>query len=177
MIGGFMDGFKSIPGYDGRYLIDTCGNVYSTYRNRLLTQKLDKDGYKEVALSTRGKVKYYRVHRLVAITFIPNPNNYTIVNHKNEIRDDNEVNNLEWCTVKYNDNYGTRNVKMSQTKQTKPVLQLDQNGEIIAEFRGVKEAMRLTGINRNCIREVIRGNRKTAGGYVWKYKEAKNERI
>jgi hypothetical protein len=66
---------------------------------------------------------------------------------------------------------------MATTKQTKPVLQLDERGNILAQFRGVKEAMRLTGVNRNCIREVIRGNRKTAGGYVWRYKEATSGKI
>jgi len=166
-----------IPGYGRFYSIDKTGNIYSHYRKRLLIPKTDKDGYKEVSLRRDGISKCYRVHRLVAITFIPNPNNYPVVNHINEIKDDNRVENLEWCTVEYNDNYGSRNSKMSRTKQKKPVLQLDLNGNIVAQYRGVKEAMLLTGINRNCIREVIRGNRTTAGGYVWKYKEARNAEI
>lgn len=172
-----MEGLRSIPGYEGLYLIDTSGNVLSCRKNRYLKPKRDKDGYKEVVLYRNGSRKYYRVHRLVVITYIPNPNGYPVVNHKNEVKDDNEVSNLEWCTVKYNDNYGSRNHKMSQTKQTAPVLQLDLSGNVIGEFRGVKEAMRITGVNRNCIREVIRGNRKSAGGYVWRYKEVRNERI
>lgn len=164
-----MREFYLIPGYEGRYSIDKVGNVYSHYSKRLLKPKIDKDGYKEVALSRNGKTKYFRVHRLVAITFIPNPNNYPLVNHKDENKANNAINNLEWCTTKYNDNYGSRNLKISQTKQTRPVLQIDDRGNTVAQYRGVKEAMKKTGVNRNSIREVIRGNRKTAGGYVWKY--------
>lgn len=163
--------FKDILGYENRYSIDRNGNVFSHKLNRLLKPKIDKDGYKSVALTVDGTTKHLRVHRLVAITYIPNPNNYTIVNHINEIKDDNRVENLEWCTVKYNNNYGSRNLKMSKSKQLKPVLQLSLTGEVVARFNGVKEAMTLTGINRNCIREVIRGNRKSAGGYAWKYEE------
>lgn len=172
-----MKDFYPIPGYEGLYSIDKVGNIYSHYRDRLLSPKTDKDGYKVVTMRRDGIAKSYRVHRLVAITFIPNPNDYPVVNHINEIKDDNRVSNLEWCTVEYNDNYGSRNFKMSNTKQTKPVLQLDCNGNILAQYRGVKEAMRLTGVNRNSIRDVIRGDRATAGGYVWRYKEAKNARI
>lgn len=99
--------WKDIEGFEGKYRISNLGNVmsYAVYSNgKLMKPKYDKDGYLSIGLSMgkRGKIKYLRIHRLVAITFIPNPNNMEIVNHINGIRDDNRVENLEWCDNSYN---------------------------------------------------------------------------
>lgn len=98
---------KDIEGYEGLYAITSCGKVWSYKSKKFLKARYDKDGYISVALRKDGKTKYFFVHRLVAMAYIPNPNNLPEVNHKNEIKSDNNINNLEWCTRKYNANYGT----------------------------------------------------------------------
>lgn len=166
-----LEVWKTVPGFNGRYKVSDQGRVYSKYSKRFLKPKTDKSGYKIVALSKAQKVTHIGVHRLVAFAFIDNPQNKPCVNHKNEIKDDNRASNIEWVTVKENDNYGTRNERMAQSKKKKPIAQFLKTGEKINIFAGVKDAMKKTGVNRNCIREVCQGRRKTAGGYRWAYIE------
>ena len=116
--------WKDIDGYEGRYRVSNCGRVKSLARTRIgksgsivpvaekiLKQNTDKDGYKDVALCTDGHLRYFRVHRLVAIAFIPNPHNYPMINHKDENPANNMVSNLEWCDQSYNTSYS--NYKIS----------------------------------------------------------------
>ena len=98
---------KYIKGYEGKYAVCRAGYVFSFKSWRFLKGNTDKDGYKYVSFYKNNKPKHYKVHRLVAEAFIPNPNNWPQVNHKNEVKNDNRVCNLEWCTAKYNRNYGT----------------------------------------------------------------------
>lgn len=161
--------WKSITGYEDRYLISDTGLVYSKLSKHLLYQKIDRYGYKVVALCRNGKRKFFTVHRLVALAFIPNPNNLPTVNHKDENKINNHVSNLEWATIKDNDNYGTRNERMARSKKKNPIIQYDLSMNIIAIHSGVKDAQRVTGVNRNSIREVCRRNKTTAGGYIWRY--------
>ena len=93
---------KDIPGYEGLYAVTSCGKVWSYRRKRFLKPGLIGDGYEAVCLPN-GVMEY--VHRLVAITYIPNPNNLPVVNHKDENSRNNCVNNLEWCTMQYNIEY------------------------------------------------------------------------
>lgn len=106
--------WKDIPNYEGRYQVSNIGNVRSlnynhTKKCKLLTPRIDSDGYKQVALYIGGttKQKWFRVHRLVASVFIPNPDNLPFVNHKDENPSNNHVDNLEWCNNQYNCTYGT----------------------------------------------------------------------
>lgn len=104
--------WKDIKGFEGCYQISNYGNVRSLdriknhrlYHSQIISQKTDKDGYKNVSLHLDGKVKYFRVHRLVAEAFVhnPKPNIYDIINHKDGVVDNNKASNLEWCDASYN---------------------------------------------------------------------------
>lgn len=126
--------WRDIEGYECLYQVSNLGRIRSLDRyvdrytnhlikvfrkGRLLESHLDKDGYLLVTLCKNNKVKLCRVHRLVAEAFIPNPNNYPIINHKDEIKDNNCVENLEWCTHKYNLCYGTRLERLSKSRKGK----------------------------------------------------------
>lgn len=116
--------WKPIKGYEGLYSISNLGNVYSHYHNRLLKPNKNRSGnYVGVILSKQGKQKRFQIHRLVAQAFVPNPYNLPIVNHKNEIQNDNRADNLEWCTHQYNCNYNDLpkriGFKVSQTVKLK----------------------------------------------------------
>lgn len=163
--------WKGIKGYEGKYQVSNIGEVRSlnynhTGKAKKLKQGTDKDGYKTVGLCNNGKEKFYKVHRLVANTFIPNPNNLPQVNHINEVKDDNRVSNLEWCDCKYNNNYGNRTSKAS-----KKTICLN-TGEI---FNSVREAGRKYNIVPTSITKCCRGEYKSAGKdkdgnkLIWKY--------
>ena len=163
------------------YYITTNGDVFSRNGQDGRFKKLKqvkKCGYLYVCI----KHKNYRVHRLVAEAFIPNPENKSQVNHKNGIKTDNRVENLEWCTASENQLHRFRVLKHNNSPHywagkygkeyhtTKIVLQI-KDGKIIAEFYGVCEAERKTKIQFTNIARCCRGERKHAGGYEWKYKE------
>ena len=103
------------------YMVSNFGRVLRIKSNRILRNATDKDGYEIVNISyNKNKRKCHKIHRLVAQAFIPNPNNYPIINHKDEIKSNNNVGNLEWCTPKYNVNYGTCPKRISETKKNNP---------------------------------------------------------
>lgn len=158
---------RDTPFHEG-YQVTDDGRVFSLKSNKFLSPKVDKYGYIAYTLFVSGKARCVTAHRLVALTYINNPDNLPCVNHINENKLDNRVDNLEWVTVKDNDNHGTRNLRMAQTKETKPVVQIFDNGSTKI-FRGAKDAFRHTGINRCQISRVCRGLSKTAGGYEWRY--------
>lgn len=117
-----LEKWKDIKGYEGLYQVSNFGNVKSlnykrTNKEALLKLQTNTDGYKIINLRKDGKNKLYLVHRLVAMTFIPNPNNYPIVNHKDENKENNSVDNLEWCTHIYNLNYGDRGKVVSKVNK------------------------------------------------------------
>ena len=107
--------WKDIPGYEGLYKVSNTGKVFSCVTNRELSVIQKKDGYTCISLCDKDhNKKQYRIHQLVAKAFIPNPNNLPMINHKNEIKNDNRVENLEWCNNFYNSNYGNRNLILSK---------------------------------------------------------------
>lgn len=133
---------------------------------KVLKQHDNGKGYMTISLCVDGKPKTTYVHRLVAEAFIPNPNNLPEVNHKDENPENNNVSNLEWCSGKYNKNYGNRAIKYSVSRG-KPVVCVE-TGTV---YHAAREAMRQTGINATDITACCTGyrNMKIAGGYHWKY--------
>ena len=177
--------WKDIRDYEGLYQISNKGNVKSignnkTKKEKILKSSVDTIGYLFVGLCKNGVQKRYFVHRLVAQAFIQNPNNYPQVNHKDENKQNNCVKNLEYCDAKYNVNYGTRNKRVVEKNTnhpslSKPVLQINPNtNEIIAEFPSIKEVERQFGFLHSNISRCCNGKpkRKTAYGYIWRYKES-----
>ena len=158
---------KDIKNYEGVYAVTSCGKVWS-YRNEcFLKPGVYKKGYLYVNLWKNGKMKKYKIHRLVAEAYIPNPYNLPQVNHKDENKANNCLQNLEWCDAKYNNNYGTHNKKVSNSKKI-PILQYDLDGNFIREWPSATDVGREVRTN---IVQCLIGKLKTAYGYVWKYKE------
>ena len=157
--------WKDIEGYEGLYQVSSEGRVLNVKRNKTLKPMENKDGYYYVNLSINGKYKSKQVHRLVALAFIPNPNNLPCVNHKSEAKTENTVENLEWCTVQYNNTYGTR-----VEKTIKPVKQMTLDGQIVAIWPSASEAGR-NGYIPNNIANCCNHKDKhvTHKGYKWEY--------
>lgn len=127
----FLSGYKPIPEYE-QYLINNKGDIINTKTGVNLKQSLNIHGYLKVALCKNGKSKTFCVHRLVAKVFVPNPNNYNVVNHKDEIKTNNSSDNLEWCTTQYNHNYGQALIKNGNAHK-KPIVAINNNHKIIAD--------------------------------------------
>lgn len=170
--------WKNIKGYEGLYQISDEGEVRSLNYNKTGKAQLLKPadsgkGYLFVGLCKNGKRKKFKVHRLVAMAFIPNPSNLPYINHKDENKENNCVSNLEWCDRKYNNNYGTRNQRIAEKttngKLSKPVRQYDLKGNFIQEFPSTHEVERKFGYNNGNISATCNGNQKTAYGYRWKW--------
>lgn len=184
--------WKSIIGYENFYEVSNLGRVKSLDRITLpdkihpLGQHIcgkikeatinKKSGYKSVILY-KTKAKRICVHRLVAEAFIPNPDNKPEINHKNGIKTDNRVKNLEWVTKSENQihRYNVLKQRMpcgKECKKSRIILQI-KNNKIINYFYGSREAEKETGINHSAIIGccINRKNFKTAGGFEWKYKE------
>ena len=161
--------WKPIKGYEGLYEVSNWGRVKSLKfgKERILKPSI-RHGYYFVGLSKNGIVKTYQVHRLVAEAFIDNPNNYKEVNHKDENKLNNSVENLEWCDRLYNVRYGTGIERRSKT-QSKPVLQYDLEGNLIREWKSVTECG-MNGYNYGNVAACCRGELKTYKGSIWKYK-------
>lgn len=130
-------------------------------------------GYLQIKLCKNGKRKIFTIHRLVAETFIPNPDNLLCINHKDENKENNRVENLEWCTYEYNNNYGTIKQRISKAntngKCSKPVIQFSKSGEFIREWPSMMECGR-NGFNYKSICSCCQGKLKSADGFIWRYK-------
>lgn len=168
------------------YFVDDEGNLYSKKYYHIhkelkrLKPKKTQRGYLEIAIIDKENHKFYKkVHRLVAETFLPNPENKPEVNHINGNKRDNKVENLEWCTHSENEKHSYRVLGKKTTKhwigkygkehnRSKPILQI-KDGKVIAKFYGAREAQRKTRISYQSIWHVLHGRHKTAGGYEWKY--------
>lgn len=181
--------WRPIKNYEGLYEISSWGNVkslpkkvkvgiknnnFAIKKEKILKQTHRKDGYRRIALSHNKSTKNYYVHRLVAEAFIDNPNNYKYINHKDENKSNNNIDNLEWCSFKYNINYGTRNKRASKSltgKNTKAVIQYDYEGNFIKKWNSIAEIERELGYSTSNICACCKGRYKGMYNSIWKYYE------
>lgn len=183
-----------VIGYEGLYEVSDKGNVRSLFRyKKQLKPSKGNNGYLSVELFKGKQGKRVSIHRLVATAFISNPQNLPQVNHKDENKHNNCVENLEWCSAKYNMVYGTamsrriantdyssprclENARKNGATQSKPVLQFSKDGILLNRYSSGKEAYRKTGLSHSHILECCAGKRyKTVGGYIWKYDERNDD--
>lgn len=162
-----MEEWKDIEGYEGLYQVSNQGRVKNVMRDKLRASHNNGCGYLMILLCKDGKKKPFYVHRLVAQEFIPNPDNLPEVNHKDECKTNNVVENLEWCSSRYNMNFGTARERTS-LKQQKKVYQYTKNDELVAVFNGVNQCKEL-GFEPSCISQCCNGIRRTHKGYKWSY--------
>lgn len=180
---------KDIPGFEGRYAITSCGKVWSHLREKFLNLREDKYGYLRVGLYKDGKQQTFLVHRLVALTYIPNPKNLPLTNHKDENKKNNSVNNLEWCDQWYNLTYSRNREKALSKgvdfkimkKETKETKENKNNGTGVPKrvrcietgqiFESGAEAARQLGVDPSHLSKVCRGKQKSTHGYHFEFVE------
>ena len=173
--------WRDVVGYEGLYMVSSFGRVWSLRRRTekvgnliggfMLTNHIDNRGRTSNTLTTKNGEKVNAVTaRLVVMSFIPNPDNLPQVNHKDENPLNNHVDNLEWCTAKYNCNYGTR-IERIKEKQNIPILQYTLNGEFVAEYASMHIAADAINADAGHICDCCLGNRSYAYGFFWRYKD------
>lgn len=194
--------WKDIEGFEGAYQISNFGRVKSVerinvYQNTNQTgvvfdgvkyceEKILKTyvygNYEHIGLKKGRKTYNYSVHRLVATYFIPNPNHYPVINHKDENKFNNRADNLEWCTVEYNANYGTRNERIAEKLKDNPnyyipVICYDLNNNFVKRYESAVQAGEEAGVSPSRITSCCRQYKGafTAGGYKWKYEKSDNK--
>jgi hypothetical protein len=191
--------WRPVFGFESEYLISNFGRVWSNHSRKVLKNKC-VHGYEYVSLCSQGFRQERRIHRLVAEAFIPNPDEKPTVNHINEDKSDNRVQNLEWATTKEQNAHGTRTIRaMANTdwaartaktdyseiarkhdyygmnrNQMRPIFQLTKDGIFIARHDGVSAAARAVNGHAGGICSVLKGRRKTSGGFKWKYEQTVN---
>ena len=186
--------------YEGLYKVSNLGKILSlNYRNtgkaELLNPGEDKGGYLQVCLSKNGETKTCKVHRLVAQTFLPNPENKPCINHKIQGKKGKKINmvffntdgsinkeksTIEWCTYEENNNYGGHNDRISKAltngKRSKRVLQLSLSGDLIREWESIQECGR-NGFSKSNVCDCCNGKLKTHKGFKWCYAEDYKEEL
>lgn len=173
-----------VKDYEGLYEVSNLGRVRSWINNygnkrtepKILKGGLNQQGYRQINLCNKGKRKNHRFCRLVATAFLPNPNNLPQVNHIDENKENDNVNNLEWCTSTYNNTYGSRiekarRKKINHPNLSKPVLQFTLDGKLVKEWPSTKEVGR-NGFFQSDVWLCCNGKNRTHKGFIWKYKEA-----
>lgn len=152
--------WKDCKGYEGNYQISNTGRLFNVRTQHYIKFSNHKNGYKVANLTAKnGKRKKEYQHRLVALAFIDNPNNYPEVNHINAIRDDNRVENLEWVS---------RQENIAKSSIFTPVLQYDLDGNLIKGYPSIRDAARSVVASESNISACLGGNQKTCGGFIWK---------
>lgn len=170
-----MEVWKDVQGYEGLYQVSNLGRVKSLPKRKgkgigyatgesILHHSINTRGYCNIVLCKNGKTKTFLLHKLVAMHFIPNPYNLPQVNHLNECKTDNSATNLEWCTQRYNNTYGSRIQKtVSKLNRT---LVVYQNGEPIGVFEGRKAVADALGITTTSVSSLLHKKHKSKHGYI-----------
>lgn len=140
-------------------------------KGRVLCQKTALSGYKSVHISINGKAKDYLTHRLVALAFIPNPDSLPCINHKDNNKANNRVENLEWCTHQYNISYKGNRDRAVATRGCRKVKKFSKDGVFIEEYRSCCAASRANGLSNGNLHETLHNKQKTCGGFIWKYSD------
>ena len=180
--------WKDIKGYERLYQVSNLGDIKSLKRNvyagngkyrwqyeRILSKKkTNGNGYITVSLYKNNDVQNRYVHKIVAETFISNPNNYKYINHKDENKANNYVDNLEWCTARYNCTYNNRHIKIGKKlinnkASSKPILQINNKNEIVKSYPSISEASRQLKVSSQAISDCLRGKQKHSANFKWKY--------
>ena len=164
---GTIEEWKDIFGYEGIYRISNLGSIYSSYYNRNLKPRINcKNGYKQVMLCKNKSHKMVYVHRLVAIHFVENDDIYNkeYINHKDEIKTNNNYDNLEWCTKEYNNTYNEKTQRCC-----KKVKQLDSDYNLIKIWNSAREASKELNLQYKNISAVAKNKRNYCGGFRWEF--------
>lgn len=160
-----VETFVKIEGFEN-YEVSNLGKVRNMKTGKILKPQPDKDGYLRLGLYENNKKKKLFLHRIIATTFIDNPEGKPCVNHIDENKLNNDLSNLEWCTVRENIIHGTRTKRVAE-KLSQKVIQLDLNDNILNVFKSMRQAERETGIPNGSISSCCNGKLKSAGGFKW----------
>lgn len=167
--------WKDIKGYEGLYQVSNLGRIkrlkgYRCKTERILSSSKGAHGYRRISLSKDGIRPTFLVHRLVAEAFLPNPDNLSTVNHKDEDKTNNRVDNLEWMSCKENINYGT-GIQRRADKRSFAVNQYTLDGVFIRQWNSAEEASKVLNINRRNICALCNNQKwmKSVGGFIWRY--------
>ena len=163
-----VETFVEIEGFEN-YEVSNLGKVRNIKSGRTLKPRLDKDGYLVHGLYKNNKQNQLLLHRIIATAFIDNPEEKPCVNHIDENKLNNDLSNLEWCTVRENAIHGTRTKRVAE-KLSQKVIQLDLNDNVLNEFESMKQAEQETGVDESSISRCCNEKRKSAGGFKWRKK-------
>ena len=168
------ESLRNVKGYENLYQVSRKGKVRSSHKGywEVLTSVVNRHGYNQYLFHKDGKRKNMRGNRLVAEAYIPNPDNLPFVNHKDENPANDCVENLEWCTSEYNNNYGTARQRSSiNHSKNRPVCMFNVDGTFIREFYNINDAAKFVDGAHTCILRCCSNKVFCYKGYIWRYKE------